>query len=501
MPMHDRRSTGWRIARACALVVVAGCALDAQGAGDALHAPTLEQSLAPAVQLRDSVPRRFSLRERLAHHRVPGVSVAVMQAGRVTLAQGWGVADVTTGRRVDSTTLFQAASISKPLAALTALSLVERGDLHLDAPINEVLTSWRVPAAEQQRDTLVTLRRLLAHTAGTSVSGFPGYRTASRDDAVTLPSNVDVLEGRGNTAAVRVVRDPGSGFSYSGGGYTIVEQAIEDRTGRPFADVVAERVLGPSGMTRSTFAQPLPRARWSEAAHAHDATGAPVPGAWHDYPEQAAAGLWTTPADLLRLGAHLAAVWRGEETDGVGPPATLREMFVHRGEEPGFESYGLGFGITGAQGTLSFGHNGGNEGFLSIWVVYPARGEGVAVMTNGARGFALAQEIVRGVAAQLGWPAFGSEVRAARALDASVLAAYAGTYARDDGGLTVTLAVDAGGLRVRSADQGTSRLVARADATDAFFDPDDGQAITFERDAAGRVVALVAGGRIRLVRR
>ncbi len=491
------------LAALVALLAPTGTDLTAQSpAGrNTISASDVAQALQPAVQLRDSSPRRFRLEERMRSHRVPGVSVAVMQAGRIAWAHAWGVADAASARPVDSTTLFQAASISKPLAALTALSLVEDGRLSLDAPINRALTTWQLPADSRHRDTMVTLRRLLEHTAGTSVSGFPGYRAAERTPDVAIPSNVAVLDGRGNTPAVRVVREPNRAFAYSGGGYTIAEQAIEDVTGESFAQAAAARVLMPAGMTRSTFAQPLPAARWAEAAHAHDANGTPVPGRWHDYPEQAAAGLWTTPTDLLRLGGHLAAVWRGEADTGIVSRATLQQMFTHRGNQAGFESYGLGFGITGEGDALSFGHNGGNEGFLSTWVIYPARKEGVAVMTNGERGFALAQEIVRGVAAQLGWPAFGAEVRAAVALDDATLAAYAGRYEREGGGLVITLAAEAGGLRVSSADQSSSRLVAEAGVTDGFFYPGDGQRLVFERDASGRVVSLLAGGRIRLLRR
>lgn len=382
------------------------------------------------------------------------------------------------------------------MTALAALSFVEEGRLALDTPIDSVLRSWHVPSDTLTRDSAVTLRRLLMHTAGTSVSGFPGYEVATRTTSVTLPSNRDVLDGRGNTPAVRVVRVPGTRFEYSGGGYTIVEQAIEDVTGQPFAEVMRARVLEPAGMVLSTFAQPLPPALWASAAHAHTRSGAQYPGFWHDYPEQAAAGLWTTPTDLLRLGNHLAAVWRGERDDGIVRTSTLRMMFEHRGSEPGFETYGLGFGIFGAGDDVSLMHNGGNAGFLSTWIIYPDRGEGIAVMTNGDQGFSLANEIVRGVASALQWPDHGAVVRSSRSLPAATLAEFVGRYERDGGGASVTITAGDGVLRAASSNAPGSVLHADAERADAFFDAGDGQEITFRRDASGRVVTLVADGRI-----
>ncbi len=460
----------------------------------------LSRSLEPVIQLRGEPRRTFTLRERMAHYHVPGVSVALLQHGRIVWARGWGVTDSASGRNVDSATLFQGASISKPLAALSALSLVQEGRLALDTPIDSVLRSWHLPADTLTRDSAVTLRRLLMHAAGTSVSGFPGYGMATRTDNVRLPDNRDVLDGRGNTPAVRVVRIPGTVYAYSGGGYTIVEQAIEDVTGQSFEHVARARVLEPAGMAQSTFAQPLPPDRWAAAAHAHRANGAPLPGFWNDYPEQAAAGLWTTPSDLLRLGIHLAAVWRGERDDGIVTTSTLHTMFEHRGNEPGFETYGLGFGIVGADNNLSFGHNGGNAGFLSTWIIYPGHGDGIAVMTNGERGSTLAKEIVRGVAAAWDWQAHAAHVRSARRLPPEQLAAYVGTYERAGGGAAVTITAGDGVLRAASPGQSGSVLHADGDREDAFFDTEDGQDITFGRNAMGDVVTLVAYGNLVLRR-
>jgi CubicO group peptidase (beta-lactamase class C family) len=458
--------------------------------------------LRPAVQLAGEPPLRFTLEERMAHHRVPGVSVAVLDDGEIAWARGWGVADTETGRPVEVTTLFQAASISKPVAALVAMGLVDEGRLFLDGPANRHLTSWKVPESDAAADSVVRLRGLLSHTAGLTVSGFPGYRKdESFGSGRPVAANADVLDGRGNTPPVRVHRVPGTGWRYSGGGYTVMEQMVEDVTGRPFAEAAAARVLGPAGMARSTFAQPLPTSRWNEASRGHLRDGSEVPGEWHTYPEQAAAGLWTTPTDLLQLSRHLLAVRSGGETDGIVAPGTLALMLTpHRAGEEGFNAYGLGFNVGGAGPGFTFGHGGSNAGFKSQWVVYAESGDGAVVMTNGDRGRALANEILRAIAHVHEWPGFRPRTRAAADPDREALAAYAGRYELAGAGVAVVVEVGDGVLRAAQNDGPSFTLHAAVEAEDTFFDAVDGQEIVFRRGPEGRVVSLVVDGRTVLTR-
>lgn len=480
--------------------VVAACS------GDAPPSPTLTPDdlavgLRPAVQIEGEAPVTFDLRDRMAHYNVPGVSVALLEDGEITWARGWGVADSETGRPVDETTLFQAASISKPVAALTAMTLVYAGRVDLDAPVNDYLTSWQVPDNEFTADSTVTLRGLLSHTAGLTVWGFPGYRKDEPFDGDRMvATNAEVLDGLGNTDSVRVYREPGIGWQYSGGGYTVMEQLVEDVTGEPFAAAARRRVLGPVGMTRSTFEQPLPEDRWAEASRAHDATGTEVPGEWHSYPEQAAAGLWTTPTELLTLSRYLieTLAYGG---DGIISLEQLREMWTaHRGDEEGFTDYGLGFSVIGEGDDLRIGHGGSNRGFKAQWTFFPNRSQGIAVMTNGERGAALMTEIVRAAATAFGWPGLGSEEVRIQTLSAEELAAFAGVFQVADRDLSVTVAVGDGALTLDVPQQGVYTLRALADTSDLFVDLEDGQRIRFERDDRGAVTGMVAGGQTRLER-
>ena len=376
----------------------------------------IEQGLRPAVALEGKPVPTTPLVDEMRRLHVPGVSIAVIHNGKIAWARGYGVASVH-GPAVTPKTLFQAASISKSLTALAALRMVEAKQLSLDTDINNALTSWKLPPGPGR--THATLRQLLSNTAGTTVSGFPGY---AHDAAV--PTLLQVLDGAppANTRPVRIESPPGRGWNYSGGGYTVVQQAMIDRGSKPFADLLAEIVLQPLGMKDSSFAQPLPAVALPRAAMPHDGKGEPYPGGAYTYPELAAAGLWTTPGDLARfiLGVQRNADERGQ---ALLSPAMARTML-----RPVKNSYALGFGSDGKGPARSFGHSGSNMGYESFVSGYVERGDGVVVMTNGEGGNDLAQGILRAVATEYRWPSGQTTLRKAVVLTPAQRKALVGKY-------------------------------------------------------------------------
>jgi CubicO group peptidase (beta-lactamase class C family) len=250
--------------------------------------------ITPVVDKNDPHPAK-TLTAEMAAMQVPGVSIAVIHNGAIEWAQGFGIA-AAGGAPVTAETLFQAGSISKPVAAMAALRLVQEGKVNLDADINTYLTSWKLPASEAAGGKPVTLRELLSHTGGTTVHGFAGYAAGE-----PVPTLTQVLDGvkPANSEAVRVDIAPGTKWRYSGGGYSIMQQAAIDVTKSPFPQVMHDTVLAPIGMTHSTYQQPLP-ADWKPVATPYDGKGKPIPGGAHTYPEMAAAGLWSTATDLAR---------------------------------------------------------------------------------------------------------------------------------------------------------------------------------------------------------
>ena len=237
---------------------------------------------------------RNPLVERMARLNVPRASVAVINDAALEWSEGYGLREVEGEKAVTSDTLFQAASISKPVTAVAVMRLVQEGRLDLDEDVNVYLRGRRVPANGSWQPRL-TLRHLLSHTVVPPVWGFPGYRRNG-----LVPTLVQILDGQApaNTDAIRLNALPGIGFRYSGGGTTIVQRVLGDVMGADFPTLVRELVLDPLGMERSTFEQPLAPDRWAAAAAGHRSGGDAIPDGWHVYPEMAAAGLWTTPADV-----------------------------------------------------------------------------------------------------------------------------------------------------------------------------------------------------------
>jgi CubicO group peptidase (beta-lactamase class C family) len=388
-------------------------------AADSAKIQRVENGLRPPVSIKGRPAELMTIAERLKFYHVPGVSVAVLNGGKVEWARGYGSTSADGGTPVTPETLFQAASISKHVAALVALHLVDLGKLALDEDVNLKLRSWKVPENEFTKNEKVTLRRLLNHSAGLTVHGFPGYEAGVR-----VPSLVDILDGRppANTAPIRVDVTPGTLWRYSGGGYEVMQQLVIDVAGKPFPQLAREFVLDPLGMTLSTYEQPLPAARDHEAADAHDSQGRMLNGKYHTYPEMAAAGLWTTPSELARVVMEL-------QTGGhVLKPATQREMLTKV-----LGDYGLGLALAATGGQKSFSHGGSNAGFQCMMFAYLSGGRGAIVMTNGDRGGPLASEILRSIAAEYGWPDYKQEEKTVAAVSQETLRSYAGVYRLSNG--------------------------------------------------------------------
>lgn len=448
----------------------------------------IEGGLLPTVQIEGEVVRR-PLLERMRELEIPGLSVAVFADYQLQWARTYGVADVETGAAIGEHTLFQAGSISKSVNALAVLLAAADGTLALDRPINELLTSWKLPDNELTRATPVTLRRLLSHTAGTTVHGFPGYAVGE-----AVPTVQQVLDGQppANTPAIRVDLAPGTRFRYSGGGTTITQLALAERSGRPYPEILAERVLGPLGMADSTFVQPLPPDRLQQAAAGHGRDGKDIAGKRHTYPEMAAAGLWTTPSDLARFFVAVALGRAGRSRQV--PREVAEQMTTRVADVEGGAQIGLGVFLFERNGARFFGHGGADEGFQASAMASLDGGYGVIVMANSDNGSRIFDEVQRTVLAEYGWPG-ADPVLVRFTLAAEQRAGFVGRYL--DGQLPRVVTDVAGKLEVRAPFGEVSELVPLA--ADAVVVRESGDRLV--REASGALVRTLPGAASRTLPR
>ncbi|MBD3886489.1 beta-lactamase family protein [Phormidium tenue FACHB-886] len=449
-------------------------------------------NLLPATALEGKFGPPKTLSERLAHYHTPGASIAVINDFEIEWVCGFGMRETGTSNKVTPDTLFQAASISKPVFALAVMRLVQEGQLNLDEDVNTYLTSWRVPNLADWQPR-ITLRQLLSHTAGLTVHGFPGYRNSE-----LLPTTVQVLNGEppANTDKVEVNIIPGLHHRYSGGGTTIAQQVLVDVLGKPFPEIMRELVLDPLGMTNSTYQQPPPNDWLTRAATAHPSSGVPLAGKHHIYPEMAAAGLWTTASDLAKVGVELMRVLRGL-TSAVWSKETVEEMLRPQQPEQTQEAdesfiglwnglfVGLGFFAGGGIGNgFYFFHSGRNKGFVSLMRVYPHLGRGAVIMLNSEE-IELMQEIMRSIALEYDWPNVFPREKSIMTLSQTEL--YSGLYLTKSG-LQFKVINQNGNVFLQCGQQLPLQFFPTSELE--FFAKAVNTSIFFEKDNTGNIVAM-----------
>jgi len=437
----------------------------------------------PGIIVKGQPPGKAGLVERMKVYRVPGLSIAVINGYELEWEEGYGVRESGGTSPVTPETLFQAASISKPVAAATALYYVEKGILGLDEDANSRLRSWKIPENAWTRKGKVTLRELLSHTAGLTVHGFPGYAEGKE-----IPSLQQILNGvkPANTPPIKVDIEIGSQFRYAGGGYTVLQQLLIDILGRQFPYIVRDAVLIKLDMSQSTYEQPLPAALTGRAASGHRPDGRVLPGKWHIYPEMAAAGLWTTPTDLALFAREIMLAKEGK-SDRI-----LSQVIVELMLTPVKEGAGLGLFVKGNGQDFQFSHSGGNEGFRCYMMAYPKRGQGAVIMTNSDLGGDLLPEILRSLSAEYGWPDFKPVEKEAAAVAASELEALAGTYQFTPAD-RIKITVGNGCLfagPVFVPPDGKASCVFVPQSALSFFSTETDVTLVFTTDAAGIVAGL-----------
>ena len=447
----------------------------------------VENSVLPAVVVKGEAFGIFSISGMMDKLNIPGVSVVVINDGRIEWAKSYGLKEVG-GESLDEETLFQAGSVSKPVVAMAALSLVEEGKLDLDTDISTYLKSWKVPENEFTKEEKVTLRRLLSHTAG--VSSFDVDDGAASGNVPTL---LQILNGENpvETDPVTVDMVPGSQWRYSNEGYAIIQQLLIDVEGKSFPEILRERVLEPLGMKHSTFEQPLPPEKLEKAATGHIGYGEPVEGKGWIYANMGAGGLWTTPSDLAKFLIEIQKSFSGESNKVLSKEMTETMLTVQMG------SSGLGLGITGEGEAKSFGHSGHNRGFLCRVKAFVRNGRGVVIMANSNKAIPLLQGITFGVAREYEWPEPKPMEVESYSISIEELKAYTGRYVIAEN-YFVTISIEGEYLKITHF-EGEDILIPVSDTQ--FYQQLDGIKLTFIKDEQGNVKQIsLMDGRMKLIK-
>ncbi|MDT8717525.1 class A beta-lactamase-related serine hydrolase [Clostridium sp. 19966] len=340
--------------------------------------------------------KQNSIVEMMKKTHTPGISVAVIQDYQLAFSKGYGISDMEKSSPVNESTIFQAASISKPVTCMAVMKLAQDGKLDLDEDINSYLKSWKLKYDGFNEKNKVTLRNLLSHTAGINVHGFPGYNFNSK-----IPTLIQVLNGESpaNTAKITLSMEPNTKFSYSGGGYTIVQQVLVDQLGKKFEDIMKELVLEPLKMNTSFYTNaPLDNSYIPNVTAGHNIDGGCIEGKRHVYPEMAAAGLWTTAEDLAKFVLEIQKSLKGQ------PNRIISKDFMQFMAIPILTGeYNMGLENQKVAQEYLLGHDGGNEGYCCSMLFHKEKGYGLILMTNSNNGYQMKLPILRSAATAFGW--------------------------------------------------------------------------------------------------
>jgi CubicO group peptidase (beta-lactamase class C family) len=352
----------------------------------------------PKFLITSKMPELSTLKQRMAALNIPAVSVAFMEKHKISWTLTEGVIDLISQQKIDKNTLFQVASISNPMFASTLLQNQQKHGLNLDTDINKLLKIWQLPRTKGSKYSFVPFNRLLSHSAGATVHGFRGYDAGGR-----VLSIIDALKGVGSVKSKPILVDiePSTRLRYSGGGTTLAELVLQERSRIPLPDLAQTLILDPLDLEHSAYFQALNEQLAKNVAVAYRSNGLPVAGGAHAHASHTAAGFWTTPSDLLKLASKNQSNYQGLDTLPI-INKTVLEMLA-----PQIEPMEIGFFREKQDDIVtSFSYGRANDGFRANLFIHPQTGDGIAIMTNSDNGGELINGLLSGISEVYGWNEF-----------------------------------------------------------------------------------------------
>jgi len=437
----------------------------------------VENNLCSSIIIDKGDSSFYSIQNRMIFNKVPGVSIAVINNGKIEWCKGYGVLDADNKKPVNDNTLFQAGSISKSVSALGALSLVNCGKIDLDKNINDYLKSWKLPDNEFTKDAAVTLRYLLCHGAGIN-----GHMLGAYSQNENTPTIHQLLEGipPASKEPVRVIQKPQTEFSYSGGGYLVTLLAMQDVSNKSFNDIMEDNILNPIRMEKSGFFQPLPYDSIENVASGHDEEGKTYDEPWLSFPNLAEAGLWTTPRDLALFAIEIQKAFKGESS--ILSQELAKEMLTVQ-----IGSYGLGVIVNEEKDNLSFSHGGDCRGYHNYMYYNVSKSKGAVIMTNGQNGVYIYQEILRSIASVYNWSDFKPKIINPIDIELDILKKLCNRYVFNDI-IYINTSINGNHLKMEGDD---GRILDLYPITEnQFIDKNSGWEVNFELDENINVVSV-----------
>lgn len=394
---------------------------------------SVEAGLRLPVRFNQEKVNTFTVSERLAHHNIPGISFALIRNGEVSWAQGYGTIAAASDQAVTVETVFQAASIAKPVTAFAVMRMKDQGVIDINASIEKYLTSLTLAEGKQTAEAPVTFKNILDHTSGLTAGGYQGYEKGEK-----IPSDMQTFKGElpATTGAAKVESTPGTIVRYSGAGYTLAEIALSDTFNQPFEHVMDDWVLSQVGMKNSSFAMDYPQQEGIQVALGHDTLGKTITGGWRVHPEQAAAGLWSTATDLAKLAIETTKAYQGQSKllskasarEMLAPVMPEQDLAAEFGGQPA-----MTFIVAGEGEQLLFQHGGGTLGYRCFMVMYPETGDGAVFMTNSDAGYSVGFEMMRAASNVYNWPDFKGKSFDKRKVNLKEQLMFTGEYPFDSG--------------------------------------------------------------------
>lgn len=364
-------------------------------------------------------PENFSsIRSKMSEYKIPALSLAVINEGKIEWADIYHNADFPEEQNLDCASIFQAASLSKPVTFLAAVRMHAAGEIDLDENIENYLKDFELPQGKQTAENPVTFRNIFSHTSGISAGGYQGY---AKD--LTIPSDLAILRGEEgvNTPPIEVISAPGEMLAYSGGAYTLAELALQDLYGDEFANIMKKWILAPAGMQNSAFTQPLPDSTSNPVAKGYTPSGAVITGGWRNHPEQAAAGLWSTSIDMAKFLIEMYNAYQGKSS--IFSPSDIKSIISHERD-----GHVYGFILARSGDDIAITHYGGNAGYRTGMTISLTSGNGLVYLMNSDNGGALGNELILSASQVYNWQHFQQTNVQRKQVSAEVLTGLTGEY-------------------------------------------------------------------------